>query len=289
MEYVAKLETDKDKITQNDVLNVKIKACEEAIKILMETHKSIEKELSSKHTKIKELQKEIIVIDDDIYDRTGEIATCNKDINDCHAQISTNKAIIAGIKQAEDDIKDVTEQIVYKQSLEAIYDEISYAFGKDGIPNLIVENILVEIEEIANSIVQDISPEIRIFFQTQKESKKKTKIETLDIMIEYDDKVRLYETFSGGERTIINFSIRFAISYYMSQKLGLKTRAIEMVVLDEVFGSLCEDGREKIIAVLQQLKKKFKQIFVISHSDLKDIFPYNIQIERDRDESRIIN
>ena len=99
-----------------------------------------------------------------------------------------------------------------------------------------------------------------------------------------DNNVRKYELFSGGEKTLINFSIRLGISIYLSSN---SQNSINTVILDEVFASLDEDNKGKIYSILNTLKARFDKILVISHTDMQSIFPHIIEFERDYEGTRI--
>ncbi|MFZ5980964.1 MAG: AAA family ATPase [Candidatus Zixiibacteriota bacterium] len=76
------------------------------------------------------------------------------------------------------------------------------------------------------------------------------------------------ERFSGGEKDLANLCLRLAISLALTESAGLDR---SFVILDEVFGSQDNDRRELIFKGLANLKKRFPQMFLITHIDeLKD-------------------
>ena len=103
-----------------------------------------------------------------------------------------------------------------RRQLIARYQQLERAFGKDGVPALLIEQALPEIENQANEILNRLSDGMMsVRFDTQrdyKDKKREDKRETLDIIITDPAGSREYEMFSGGEAFRVNFAIRLALS-----------------------------------------------------------------------------
>ncbi|MCE1254342.1 MAG: SMC family ATPase, partial [Anaerolineae bacterium] len=156
------------------------------------------------------------------------------------------------------------------------------AFGKDGIPALLIEQALPEIESQANEILDRLSlGGMSVSFSTQKDYKDKNrddKKETLDILISDAAGKREYEMFSGGEAFRVNFAIRLALSRVLAQRAGARLR---MLVIDEGFGSQDVDGRQRLVQAINLVQSDFSKILVITHlEELKDAFPARIEVEK---------
>jgi DNA repair protein SbcC/Rad50 len=156
------------------------------------------------------------------------------------------------------------------------------AFGKDGIPALLIEQALPEIESQANEILDRLSDGgMSVTFSTQKDYKDKNredKKETLDILISDSAGKREYEMFSGGEAFRVNFAIRLALSRVLAQRAGARLR---MLVIDEGFGSQDAEGRQRLIQAINMVQSDFSKILVITHlEELKDVFPARIEVEK---------
>jgi len=73
------------------------------------------------------------------------------------------------------------------------------------------------------------------------------------------------ETFSGGERDAISLAARLALSRLIGSQAS---NPPSFVVLDEVFGSLDAERRERVLTLLGQHSHEFfRQMFIISHID----------------------
>lgn len=156
------------------------------------------------------------------------------------------------------------------------------AFGKDGVPALLIEQALPEIEEQANGILDRLSAGgMSVRFKTQRElkSKKEELRETLDIAItDHTGKVREYELFSGGEAFRVNFAIRLALSRVLAHRAGAR---LQTLFIDEGFGSQDAEGRQRLLEAISLVRNEFARIIVITHlEDLKDAFPSRIEVEK---------
>lgn len=168
----------------------------------------------------------------------------------------------------------------------AAYTQLREAFGKHGIPTLIIEAVLPELEDAANDLLSRLSDNrMRMTFETQRESKAGGAIETLDIRVSDVLGTRLYEMFSGGEAFRINFAIRVALSQLLARRAGAHLRTL---FLDEGFGTQDEDGRARLVEAIGTIQDDFDLILVITHIDeLRDQFPVLLQVEKHPDGSRI--
>jgi exonuclease SbcC len=164
------------------------------------------------------------------------------------------------------------------------------AFGKDGVPALLIEQTLPEIEAQAQKILDNLSNgSMSVWFATQKDFKDKNrddKKETLDIMIsDATGSRREYELFSGGEAFRINFAIRLALSRVLAQRAGAR---LQMLVIDEGFGSQDAEGRQRLIEAINLVRHDFAKVLVITHlEELKDAFPTRIEVEKTQQGSKV--
>ncbi|MBI5945822.1 MAG: SMC family ATPase [Chloroflexi bacterium] len=171
--------------------------------------------------------------------------------------------------------EELNQQIVRHKTLER-------AFGKDGVPALLIEQALPQIEQKANDLLERLSDgQMSIRFVTQAEYKDKKRDdlkETLDIQISDSSGLRDYEMYSGGEAFRVNFAVRLALSEILAQRKGAR---LQTLVIDEGFGSQDAQGRQRLIEAINLVKHDFAKILVITHLDeLKDAFPNRIEIEK---------
>lgn len=153
------------------------------------------------------------------------------------------------------------------------------AFGRDGIPALIIENAVPELERIANEILGQMSKgEHSLRFETQRELKSKAGVsETLDIIVSDWAGERVYETFSGGEQLRIDFAIRFALAELLARRAGAK---IEWLTVDEGLGSQDAEHRGLVLEAIKAVADRFKKTLVITHiEEAQAVFEQKILFE----------
>jgi DNA repair protein SbcC/Rad50 len=160
--------------------------------------------------------------------------------------------------------------------------QLERAFGKDGIPALLIEQALPEIEQSHQHLLSRLSNGRMSFnFVTQREykdSSREDRKETLDMVISDSVGQRDYEMFSGGEAFRVNFSIRLALSQVLARRAGAR---LQTLVIDEGFGSQDAQGRQRLVEAINLVRDDFEKILVITHLDeLKDAFPTRIEVEK---------
>jgi DNA repair protein SbcC/Rad50 len=156
------------------------------------------------------------------------------------------------------------------------------AYGRDGIPALIVENAAIpQIELEASRILAELGTSFRVELRTQRALKSSEGLrDTLDIVILTGGVERVYESFSGGERTRINLALRIALARLLAHRRGAESR---LLAIDEPEG-LDAEGFERLAAVLDRLEAEFDTVLVISHHpDLRTAFDQVITVTKDDD------
>jgi DNA repair protein SbcC/Rad50 len=179
-------------------------------------------------------------------------------------------------------LKELTAQREALARLVSQYKLLDRAFGKDGVPALLIEQALPEIEMRANELLERLSEgNMSVRFVTQaafKDKKRDDLRETLDILISDGAGTRDYELYSGGEAFRVNFAIRLALSELLAKRAGAR---LQTLVVDEGFGSQDAQGRQHLIEAINQVKQDFAKVLVISHIDeLKEAFPNRIEVEK---------
>ena len=71
--------------------------------------------------------------------------------------------------------------------------------------------------------------------------------------------------YSGGEEDLVNLCMRLAISQLIAERRG--AAGLNMVILDEIFGSQDPDRRRSILVSLNGLSNVFRQTLLITHTD----------------------
>ncbi|MBO0713744.1 MAG: hypothetical protein J2P59_03225, partial [Acidimicrobiales bacterium] len=84
------------------------------------------------------------------------------------------------------------------------------------------------------------------------------------------------DRFSGSETDLANLSLRVAISEQVRFQSG---GAVGLLVLDEVFGPLDDERKERMLVALERLRARFRQVIVVTHAgDIKERLPNAIEV-----------
>ena len=163
------------------------------------------------------------------------------------------------------------------QAEQGIYAELFGAFGRSGVPAMLIDAAVPHLENEANLLLGRMTDNrMAIRLETQRDNRSGNTTETLDILISDELGSRNYELFSGGEAFRINLALRIALSKVLSQRLGAP---LPTLFIDEGFGTQDAAGRERIVDAIASIQDEFEKIIVITHlDDLKDLFPARIEV-----------
>lgn len=188
--------------------------------------------------------------------------------------------------EAEANLAETAKQREQLQQEIDLAADLEKAYGRDGIPALIVESQAIpQIEMDANRILQDLGTPYRVELRTQRELKSGDGLrDTLDVVVITDSGVRAYETFSGGERTRLNLALRIALAKLLAHRRGAESR---LLAIDEPDG-LDSDGFARLAEVLRGEADTFDRVFVISHHpDLAGAFDTTLEVVKEDGRSRV--
>jgi len=161
------------------------------------------------------------------------------------------------------------EEIQYNDLLSQwrLYELLLNAVSKKGLPSKLLKEMLPslnnEIKEILTDVVE-FSVDIEI------------DDDDLEIYINYNGDKRIIETASGMEKMITSMAIRVALTNISNLPKS------NIFIIDEGFGALDDTNIISCIKLLNNFKKFFKTILIISHIDIiKDVVDNNLCIENE--------
>ncbi|HWQ74510.1 MAG TPA: SMC family ATPase [Syntrophomonas sp.] len=203
------------------------------------------------------------------------------ELNDLNKVMGTYQAKLDALQKDAKEKERLSAELAPKAKELTRWQTLVKAFGKNGVPALIIENAIPELERISNDILSQMSNGAHsLRFETQRDLKSKDGVaETLDIIVSDWAGSRPYETFSGGEQLRIDLAIRFALAELLANRAGSK---IEFCILDEIFGSQDAEHRDMVIDAIKAVSNRFKMILVISHiAEVQGAFDQQIRIGED--------
>ena len=168
----------------------------------------------------------------------------------------------------------VKSDTISKQSQTNSLNILKKAFSTSGIVAFKLENLTKELEVSINHYLSLLSDgQFQVEFKLDKEK--------LNISVINNGIATPIETVSGGEFSRIQTSILLAIRSLLS-KLG--GSSVNLLFLDEITGVLDDEGKEKLIEVLQS--EEHLNVFLISHDFTHPLID-KISIEKNENISSI--
>lgn len=179
----------------------------------------------------------------------------------------------------------------YVSELEAKLEEVMDIFqmlkGDNALKVSFERYILIEfLEQIlfaANTRLHDLSNgQFMLQRSDRLETRGKQSGLGLDVYDAYTGQNRDVKTLSGGEKFNASLCLALGMTDVIQSHMGGVT--IEMMFIDEGFGSLDEESLQKAITALVDLQKSGRMIGVISHvQELKDAFPACLEVNKTKE------
>jgi len=276
------------------------------------------RELETARTRLEGVERELASIATQQAERREAIAHTAEEISGFEGQLSADPDLKQRAQEAADDVERLTRErnelsgdlagiereLTHLDVLQSERDrldketsglaldhgalrELIDAFGRNGIQAMIVENVLPELEDEANALLRRMSSsQLHVTFRSQRQALSSDNIiETLDILIRDEYGERPYALYSGGEAFRVNFAVRVALSKLLARRAGAN---VDMLVIDEGFGTQDSRGRDGLIEALHSVEPDFQTILVITHiGEIRELFPTRIDIVKTEAGSKI--
>jgi exonuclease SbcC len=258
-----------------------------ALKKLIKTEKRLGKQLEESHANRAELELKSAALRERLEDAPaveaelqrvrGEEAAARQHLGATQQRLEACRSLE---RQQEDKRKRQDELAVER----AILDELRTAFSVQGVPAMIIEAAVPEIEDEANRLLARMTGgRMHVRFDTQRETQAGEVRETLEIKIADELGTREYSLYSGGEAFRVNFAIRIALSRLLARRAGAQ---LQTLVIDEGFGTQDTQGRERLVEAINAIQDDFARVLVITHiEELRDAFPARVEVTKTPDGS----
>ena len=173
-------------------------------------------------------------------DELSRLENQEKDLN---SQITVCDTLLNQIEEAKNNSAIAKKSVLDKRAELRTVIFMQEACGKkSGVPSLIVENAIPELESTANKILENmLEGRLQVRLNTQEETKTtKNMKEVLSITVLDNGFERRYETYSGAEKFVVDLAIRIAMSKFLAHRAGA---SVQLFVLDE--GLSCADNKNR--------------------------------------------
>lgn len=176
------------------------------------------------------------------------------------------------LKEVKKKQKDIEDKIL-------VYAVLQDAFKQ--IPVQIQSRLQPRIRKETSSLLNEVTEGKYPFINLEKD---------YSLTVYYDGEYYPISRFSGGEKDLINLCLRVGISRVLVSLSSQKSFArIQSLFLDECFGSFDTERRKHLLAALNQLRKYFAQIVLITHiEEIKEALPEAFLVEEQEDGSSLI-
>ncbi|MFE6967096.1 AAA family ATPase [Agromyces sp. NPDC057679] len=153
------------------------------------------------------------------------------------------------------------------------------AFSPAGIPAMILNNVVDELNEAMNVSLERLSRgELRVELRTSRETTKGGSDNKITVYVETPTGVRPYDLLSGGQRFRVDLAIRAGLAAAISRGTGTPIRSF---ILDEGWGTLDEKGILSTIETLFRLSEDTNVITVSHIASVRDAFPARVEVRMD--------
>jgi DNA repair exonuclease SbcCD ATPase subunit len=140
------------------------------------------------------------------------------------ASMNDNRAVILHtIQEKKQNIINKDNIVSNLKGLEhkfKMYPAVLQAFSSTGIPNLIIQNVLDDLQIEANNLLSQLKPGLQLSFLIEKTRTDGTAADTLDIHYYINGKERLYDQLSGAMKLSVSFSLKLGISFLLQKMFG---------------------------------------------------------------------
>lgn len=169
--------------------------------------------------------------------------------------------------------KDVEKKLYHLKYVESIYDN-------KGVRHDMLTAFLPIFENYVNIYLNKIFPHLDVIGSTVTEGRTVLKMELeFKIHNKLTGLIRNFSSWSGGQKKVIALVMRFALT----KASNIFKKSLNILFLDEIFGCLGEDNRQRVIDFLKEYQRENSMpIVVISHIEgTKDFFDkvYTVESE----------
>ena len=191
------------------------------------------------------------------------LGSFNQELNDVRTEISI---IENNIKKNEDtriQKNDLLKSIISLEEDYSIYPDIIQAYGSTGIPNLIIQSLLDDLQIEANKILSKIKPSLQLEFSVTKTNAAGEINDDLDIKYYHNNKLRSFGAISGSLKLSVMFALKLGYAFLLYNTLGTD---IKLLMLDEVDMPLDKESIDALADIIKHFQDDFT-IMIISHND----------------------
>ena len=226
---------------------------------------------------IKELKNKILFNKSQLNQATNKYAEEQFNCNNLANKIAVLNHSIKEKKLTIIQKDELEKQILLLEEQYAMYPSVIQAFGSTGIPSLIIQNILEDLQTEANALLTQLRPGLQLSFKIEKTKEDGTKDDTLDIEYFLNNKSRRYSMLSGGQKVCIMFALKMGLSFLLQKMMGSQ---ISLLMFDEIDQPFDDNGIDAFANIIKFFQKDFTILVITHRNELKEYFKNIILVEQ---------
>ena len=184
----------------------------------------------------------------------------------------------------EAEVEKLTEELEAIEEDRKVLEIIRDMCGSTGIQAALFDQFVSELQSMTNSVLETIGSDLSVEYTTQKETKKGTVLESLEINVYENGELCL--GLSGGQRQKVRIASSLALAEMSKNRSG---KELGFMLLDEPHRGLDRAGQQKLFEIfLNMLSYKPLIIVASPQSDFKSMFSESIKVVKEDGESFLL-
>jgi len=262
-------ELDRQKTIYNEYCLI-LDQTQKSLKEKQEKLKDLNEKIKNSSKKnVDALSEAIQSLNEKSYSLTFEINSQNSEILSASNKIAVLRHKLEEAVENDKKLKEINLSLVQDNKKLNVLNLVSKGYSSVGIPNLIINGVLDELQTEANLLLNNLKPGLQLSFALEKTKSDGDTADTLDIIYNINGRERAFGQLSGAQQFVVNFSLKLGLSFLLQKMSGLD---IKFLLLDEVDQSLDKASVDAFADIVKFFQNDYK-IIVITHNDrLKDKF-----------------
>ncbi|MCX7642700.1 MAG: SMC family ATPase [Armatimonadetes bacterium] len=252
---------------------------EEAKQRISESEKRL-REIDLQTKKLQERISQLPEIEEQLDELQGRRKARENELQRLNEELGALRQKLEELKHREQEKWELEQRLAQLSMEKQDYELLAEAFGRNGIPKMVLRNAVQWLEWEANRLLALLTNgRMHLRFELETPTESGSQKETLAIIVSDELGDRAYELYSGGERFRIDFAVRVALARLLSYRAGAPLRTL---IIDEGFGSQDKEGLEAIIEAIQTVSKEFARILIVTHlEEFREHFPALIEVTKE--------
>lgn len=263
-QIVIKQKEIADKRKLYDDYNAIIEKQKEELAVALQEFEQVKLEAeAANEEKLTELKSNLAIAITAFKSSEKYLAALTQEFNQLNNAISVAQHNIDSNKQAIVNKSALDKEIAVLEEEQNIYPDLVQSFSPTGIPNLIIQSLLDDLQIEANDILAKIKPELQLAFSVMKTKSDGEIDDDLDINYFAQGKPRSWALISGAQKLSVMFALKLGYAVLLKQILGTE---VKFLLLDEVDAPLDKASTDALADLIKLFSKDF-MILVITHQD----------------------